>query len=82
MELSDAMKNRKSNLQAVESDSDNSELQNPMAKRPQKEIRLGREAQHRIGELLRGMYNSYVSEGVPEHFKDIVRRIGENSEEA
>lgn len=76
------MKNRKSNLQAVGPDSDRSELQNPMAKRPHKEIRLGREAQHRIGELLRGMYNSYVSEGVPENFKDLVRRIGEESEEA
>jgi hypothetical protein len=76
------MKHRKSNLQAVEPDSDKPELQDAMAKRPHKEIRLGREAQHRIGELLRGMYNSYVTEGVPEHFKDLVRRISEDGEQA
>ncbi len=49
-----------------------------MAKRPQKpEIRLGREAQARIGELLRSMYNSYVNQGVPNHLDDLVRRLGE-----
>jgi hypothetical protein len=70
------MKSRKTNLEAIEPASDKPELQNPMAKRPHKEIRLGREAQHRIGELLRSMYNTYVSQGVPQHLEDLVRRIG------
>jgi hypothetical protein len=49
-----------------------------MGKRPHKhEIRLGREAQVRIGELLRSMYNSYINQGVPQHLEDLVRRLGE-----
>lgn len=74
------MKSRKTNLEAIEPAepaSDKPELQNSMARRPHKEIRLGREAQHRIGELLRSMYNSYVNQGVPQHLEDLVRRIGE-----
>jgi hypothetical protein len=52
-----------------------------MAKRSQHrpEIRLGREAQARIGELLRNMYNSYLNEGVPPHLADLVRRLGDES---
>jgi hypothetical protein len=38
---------------------------------------LGREAQARIGELLRAVYNSYVSQGVPQHLEDLVHRLGE-----
>jgi hypothetical protein len=72
------MMSRKTTLEAVEPDTAKSEAQEPMAKRPQKpEIRLGREAQARIGELLRSMYNSYVSQGVPQHLEDLVRRIDE-----
>ncbi len=41
------------------------------------EARLGREAQARIGELLRAMYNSYVNQGVPRHLEDLLRRLGE-----
>jgi hypothetical protein len=74
---SKAMKSRKSNLDAIEPASEKPELHNSMARRPHKEIRLGREAQHRIGELLRSLYNSYVNEGVPQHLDDLVRRIGE-----
>jgi hypothetical protein len=75
---SDEMKNRKTNLEAVESDADRPEAHDSMGKRPHKhEIRLGREAQVRIGELLRTMYNSYLNEGVPQHLEDMVRRIGE-----
>jgi hypothetical protein len=71
------MKSRKTSLEAVEPDADRPELDS-MGKRPQKhEIRLGREAQVRIGELLRSMYNSYVNQGVPERLEDLVRRIGE-----
>jgi hypothetical protein len=50
--------------------------------RPHKpEIRLGREAQARIGELLRTMYNGYVNEGVPSDLEALVRRIGEDSQD-
>jgi hypothetical protein len=72
------MKTRKTNLEAVEPDADRPESHDPMGKRPHKhEIRLGREAQGRIGELLRSMYNSYVNQGVPQRLEDLVRRIGE-----
>jgi hypothetical protein len=72
------MKNRKTNLEAVGPDADRPEPHDPMGKRPHKhEIRLGREAQVRIGELLRSMYNSYVNQGVPQRLEDLVRRIGE-----
>jgi len=70
-------RNTKANLETVEPGSDKPELQNSMGKRPQKEIRLGREAQARIGELLRAMYNAYVSQGVPQHLEELVRRIGD-----
>lgn len=78
MGKSEEMKSRKTNLEAVEPGSDKPELQNSMDRRPHKqEIRLGREAQARIGELLRAMYNSYVNQGVPQHLNDLVRRLGE-----
>jgi hypothetical protein len=69
--------NTKTNLEPVQPETDKPEAQNSMGKRPHKEIRLGREAQVRIGELLRNMYNTYVSQGVPQHLADLVRRIGE-----
>jgi Anti-sigma factor NepR len=76
---SEAMKSHKTNLDTIEADPDRPELQNPMEKRPHKaEIRLGREAQARIGELLRSMYNSYVNQGVPQHLADLIRRLGEH----
>jgi hypothetical protein len=72
------MKSQKTNLEAVEPGTDKPEPQDPMGKRPHKpEIRLGREAQVRIGELLRTMYNTYVNQGVPKHLEDLVRRLGE-----
>jgi Anti-sigma factor NepR len=76
---SDAMKSHRTNLDTVEPVSDKPTPQEPsMAKRPHKpEIRLGREAQARIGELLRSMYNSYVTQGVPQHLDELVRRLGE-----
>ena len=70
------MKSRKTNLEAVEQDTDRPEMHDPL-RRPHKEIRLGREAQVRIGELLRSMYNSYVNQGVPQQLEDLVRRLGE-----
>jgi hypothetical protein len=74
------MKTRNTNLEAVGPASDKPELQNSMGKRPHKEIRLGRETQARIGELLRSMYNSYVNEGVPQHLEDLVHRLGEGEQ--
>jgi len=75
---SDDMKNRKINIAAVEPETEKPEEENAMSRRPQKpEVRLGREAQARIGELLRTMYNSYLNQGVPTHLADLVRRLGE-----
>jgi hypothetical protein len=73
------MKSHKTNLEAVEPTGDHSDEES-MAKRTHRpEIRLGREAQARIGELLRNMYNSYLNEGVPSHLADLVRRLGDES---
>jgi hypothetical protein len=78
MGKSEVMKSHKTNLEAVEPAADQPESPESMAKRPHRpEIRLGREAQARIGELLRNMYNSYVNQGVPSHLADLVRRLGD-----
>ena len=79
MGKSEDMKSHKTNVEAVEPAADQPE--NPdMAKRSHRpEIRLGREAQARIGELLRNMYNTYVNQGVPQHLADLVRRLGDES---
>jgi hypothetical protein len=75
---SDVMKSQKTHLEAVEPEMDKPEPQDSMGKRSHKaEIRLGREAQVRIGELLRAMYNTYLNEGVPKRLEDLVRRLGE-----
>ena len=75
------MKSRKTNLDPVEPDSDKLEPQDSMAKRAHKpEVRLGREAQARIGEQLRTMYNSFVNQGVPQHLVDLVRRLSEQDD--
>jgi Anti-sigma factor NepR len=75
----DEMKSRRrTNLEPLEPESDKPESQDFMAKRGHKpEVRLGREAQARIGEQLRAMYNSFVNQGVPEHLVDLVRRLSE-----
>jgi len=39
------------------------------------EVRLGREVQARIGQKLRAMYDDVVSQGVPQHITDLVRRL-------
>lgn len=82
MGKSEDMKTQKTNLEAVEPAADKPETPESMAKRQHQhrpEIRLGREAQARIGELLRTMYNSYVNQGVPPHLADLVRRLGDES---
>ena len=76
---SDDMKSRKTSLDALESDPNRVELHDPMGRNPHKpEPRLGKEAQARIGDLLRTMYNSYVDQGVPDHLTDLVRRLGDH----
>jgi len=77
----DAMKPRKTNLEAV---TDKPESQDPMA-RPattsHKEARLGREVQARIGQQLRAMYNDFVNQGVPPHLSDLVRRLSDQDQD-
>jgi hypothetical protein len=79
------MKERKPiNPQARNSDLDrpgsDSPMRTPMT--PHKtEARLGREVQIRIGQQLRAMYDEVVSEGVPDHIADLVRRLTEQDDE-
>jgi hypothetical protein len=46
------------------------------------EVRLGREVQARIGQQLRSMYDEVVSEGVPQHIADLVRRLADQDDGA
>ena len=46
------------------------------------EVRLGREVQARIGQQLRALYDEVVSQGVPQHIADLVRRLSEQDEGA
>lgn len=46
------------------------------------EVRLGREVQARIGQQLRAMYDEVVSEGVPQHISDLIRRLGDQDDGA
>lgn len=39
--------------------------------------RLGREAQQKIGQQLRAMYDDVVKEGVPDRFADMLRQLKE-----
>jgi hypothetical protein len=79
MGKSEVMKSHKTNLEAAEP-ADKPDHPDSASKRPHKpEIRLGREAQARIGELLRAMYNTYVNQGVPPHLAELVRRLGDES---
>jgi hypothetical protein len=79
----DAMKHRKTNLEPI---AEKSESQDPMA-RPatttthHKEARLGREVQARIGQQLRAMYNEVVSQGVPPHLAELVRRLSDQDQD-
>jgi Anti-sigma factor NepR len=81
----DDMKHRKTNLDRVEAVADKPETADPMA-RPatthhKPEARLGREVQARIGQQLRAMYNDVVSQGVPQHLADLVRRLGDQDQD-
>ena len=46
------------------------------------EVRLGREVQARIGQQLRAMYDDVVSQGVPPHIADLVRRLSDQDDGA
>ncbi|HXX04790.1 MAG TPA: NepR family anti-sigma factor [Xanthobacteraceae bacterium] len=44
------------------------------------EVRLGREVQARIGQQLRAMYDNIVSQGVPQHLANLVRRLSDQDD--
>ena len=76
----DDMKHRKTNLEPLEPVAEKPESQDPMGRTTtsqKPEARLGREVQARIGQQLRAMYNDVVSQGVPDHLADLVRRLSE-----
>lgn len=81
----DDMKNRRTNLEAVEPEtgktaSDKPETQHAMgtqANLTKPHARLGREIQAKIGQQLRAMYDEVVNQGVPGHIADLVRRLSE-----
>jgi Anti-sigma factor NepR len=81
----DAMKYRKTNLEPLEPVAEKPENRNQMATpaaTPHKpEARLGREIQARIGQQLRAMYNDVVSQGVPDHLADLVRRLSDQDQD-
>jgi hypothetical protein len=79
------MKHRRTNLEAVEPESDKSASDKPENRdsmgapvTPTKpEARLGREVQAKIGQQLRAMYDDVVNQGVPDRIADLVRRLSE-----
>jgi hypothetical protein len=80
----DDMKHRKANLEPLEPVVDKPESQDPMGRTTtsqKPEARLGREVQARIGQQLRAMYNDVVSQGVPDHLADLLRRLSDENPE-
>jgi hypothetical protein len=80
------MTNRRTTLEAVAPESakpnpDDPQTRDPMGRpvntHQKPEVRLGREAQARIGQQLRALYDDVVSQGVPDHITDLVRRLSE-----
>jgi aromatic ring-cleaving dioxygenase len=73
------------NLQPPPQDEDKAETRDGM-NRPtthrRSEVRLGREVQARIGQQLRAMYDEVVSQGVPPHIADLVRRLSDQDDGA
>jgi len=69
------------NLQPPAPNEDKPEARDDMGTRPathrKSEVRLGREVQARIGQQLRAMYDEVVSQGVPTHIADLVRRLSD-----
>ena len=78
------MKTRKTvDVEAPASEPDAAEPRDAMGRplTPRKtEMRLGREAQARIGQQLRAMYEAVVNEGVPQHIADLVRKLGDQDD--
>lgn len=79
------MKHRNTNAEPLEPDTEKPETHDSMGKPPnaprKPEARLGREVQARIGQQLRSMYNDVVSQGVPQHLSDLVRRLSDQESE-
>jgi hypothetical protein len=80
------MKQRRTNLEAVEPESPDKPASDKLEARdsmgaplnpPKPEARLGREVQAKIGQQLRAMYDDVVNQGVPPHIADLVRRLSE-----
>ncbi|MGA2891809.1 MAG: NepR family anti-sigma factor [Xanthobacteraceae bacterium] len=79
------MKHRKTNLEPLEPDAQKPESHGNMgrtATSQRHEARLGREVQARIGQQLRALYNDVVSQGVPQHLAELVRRLGDQESES
>jgi hypothetical protein len=81
----DTMKHRKANIETLEPGAEKPENQDPMARSAptahKPEARLGREVQARIGQQLRAMYNDVVSQGVPDHLAELVRRLSDQEQD-
>ena len=84
---SEPMKNRKTNLEPLETESIKPEAvtaastmdrpsPEPPAHKPT--ARLGREVQAQIGNQLREMYGKFVKEGVPPHIAALIDRLSEH----
>jgi hypothetical protein len=75
------MKTRKTNeVETPGSGADAPEPRDAMGRpiTPRKtEMRLGREAQARIGQQLRAMYEAVVNEGVPPQIEELIRHLSE-----
>jgi hypothetical protein len=48
---------------------------------PPRDAALGRDIQERIGQQLRAMYNDVVSQGVPDRFTELLRKLDERRDE-
>jgi hypothetical protein len=73
------------NIQPPAPSADKAEARDEMGKpvtQRRSEVRLGREVQARIGQQLRAMYDDVVSQGVPQHIADLVRRLSEQDDGA
>jgi Anti-sigma factor NepR len=70
------------NLQPPAPDADKADEMGKPATQRKSEVRLGREVQARIGQQLRAMYDDVVSQGVPPHIADLVRRLSDQDDGA
>jgi hypothetical protein len=46
----------------------------------ERDATLGREIQSKIGDQLRAMYDDVVSQGVPDRFADLLKRLDRNDD--